>query len=125
MSITFYPAVNEEGKPMFRCQDSDNLECSCEACTQFMNLSNFNAADFLRWLDLYTPRLTGVIKASEIVARCKRRLWPEARNSDPGTETVQKDKLILYGRPEGYMQEKCEQMIRLCEETRAEWIAWS
>jgi hypothetical protein len=48
--------------------------------SQWINLSNQNAADFLAWLGLPTRDLVGELPGRELAALCRRRLWPEPGN---------------------------------------------
>lgn len=87
------------------------------------NLSNANARDLLAWIGLpesYYDDLCGELDAHATAARCRRRLWPEARNLDaekpghvdaaPGRAT-----LIDCGRDAGYLQERTRWLLALCE----------
>lgn len=97
MSITFFADAEREG----------------------LNLSNVNAADLMRWLG-YEPDCCGSLEARELAARCRRRLWPEARNFDaalagevqraPGRATF-----IYCGRRAGYLRERTSQLLALAE----------
>ena len=49
----------------------------------YLNACNANAYDLLRWLGLPSLELHGSAAASEVAARCRRRLWDEPRNHDP------------------------------------------
>jgi hypothetical protein len=85
-----------------------------------MNLSNVNACDLLRWL-AYDPVPEGAdLTARDLAARCRRRLWPEARNFDPAvgaitTRSVTGARLVECGRREGYLRERTEQLLRLAD----------
>jgi hypothetical protein len=91
--------------------------------TTYLNPSNANGRDLLRWLgydelaDMDQPY--GELVASELAARCRRRLWPEARNSDPGREGGEvpglSARVIDCGRRPGYLEEKVEQLLHLAE----------
>lgn len=123
MSVTFSPS-NQDGSPMARC-DCDDM--TCVACTSSLNVANDNAIDLLRWLGFPVKgdsELYGSAPASDIEARCRRRLWPEARNEDPelpgyverapGAAT-----LINCGRRPGYLREKTERLLAMATEARA------
>ncbi len=124
MSITFIPAANSEGKPLFRCNNPDSLDCQCRACTTYLNMSNTNAMEFLKWVGV-TPEYHGTIRACDLAALCTRRLWSVARNVDPGVEPVTEGRFTDFGRPVGYFQDRAKQMLELCQIPGFEWISWS
>ena len=85
-----------------------------------LNLSNANAADLLAWLGYERDELAGELAGSDLAARCRRRLWPEARNIDPGRETVTHASpgcatVIECGRPQGYLRDRAAQLLKLAE----------
>ncbi|MCY1023968.1 hypothetical protein [Pyxidicoccus sp. MSG2] len=86
-------------------------------------LSNTNARELLTWLG-YTPQeigdLYGVLPARELAARCRRRLWPEARNVDPALVAREEHddghpRLVFCGRPAGYLRDRTAQLLSLAE----------
>ena len=89
-----------------------------------MNLSNRNAADLLAWLGLPTEDLYGQMPARELAARCRRRLWPEARNLDPGLADEQEGRCFVFGRPAGYLRSRTEELLRLAESAIDGVISW-
>ena len=140
MSITFYIAVEGRGQepdwksPLHNCNYDDP---ACPDCiTHEMNLSNTNARNFVEWLEMAEdgPGF-GEIKAGELVARCKRRLWNEPRNDDPeltvkqvaeelGINTSDR-RIILTGRISGYLRDKTKIMLAIAELAGDKYICWS
>jgi hypothetical protein len=88
-----------------------------------MNLSNVNAVDLLLWLGYRRHEMdtNGIrLRAGDLAARCRRRLWPEARNVDPGhsagvDSAPGRATLIDCGRPAGYLKERTAQLLELAE----------
>lgn len=89
----------------------------------FVNMHIGNAADVAEWLGLDEWRY-GEIEASELAARCRRRLWPEARNQDPGVEGSESGRVITGGRRAGYLPEKAAELLALCERAGDKRIVW-
>ncbi len=80
-----------------------------------LNLNNRNAADLLTWLGLAADELWGEIAARDLAARCRRRLWPEPRNSDLAVDAIEEGRLVICGRPAGYLHERTRQLLQLAE----------
>lgn len=101
MSVTFWSDGNPEG----------------------MNLCNRNAYDLMRWLG-FTPDYSGVLDSAEVAARCRRRLWPESRNLDPGLECIVElrpdgtPRFIEAGREENYLHDRTESLLRIAESAK-------
>lgn len=102
--------------------EADGVEVDIEDQSTYLNLGNENARLFLAWLGF--PKLAedlyGEVLASELAARCRRRLWPEQYNHDPGREgsvvnTPGHATLYDQGRRPGYLQEKAALLLRLAE----------
>ena len=114
MSITF----NVEGER----PDLDRPET-------YLNVNNVNGAELLRWLGL-SGEPYGEVSASELEARCRRRLWPEPRNADTGRPAQvfdARNRIHIGGRRAGYLPEKAEELVKLCERAKArgaERIRW-
>lgn len=148
MSVTFYVAVEYADGSLrmaYRCDCSmrwcdacDQADAAgqpypeqffCDNCTdKDINMANGNAADFMRWVGLPSAP-GGEVKASELAALCRRRLWDEARNHDKGFEgrdykVPGGPRVIEGGRRDGYMREQTERMLKLCELAGDRWIAW-
>lgn len=99
---------------------------SCAVCRAEVNLCNRNAADLLTWLDLPVDELYGEIEAQELEARCRRRLWPEARNHDSElAPVILGPRAEICGRRPGYLREKCELLLALASAPGAEKVRWS
>lgn len=92
----------------------------------FINLANTNARELLRWLGLPNGEgeLSGDAPAAEIAARCRRRLWPEARNEDPGVPATREGRVIDCGRRPGYLPEKVALLLALCEGAGDRRLTW-
>jgi hypothetical protein len=148
MSVDFYIAVHMEGgtRYVYRCDCSQRwcdacdiafdkgerspLMFSCENCTDVsVNLHNQNAGDWMRWVGLDASKPYGEIKASELAALCRRRLWDEKRNHDDGITFEEYHgamgaRVITGGRPDGRLRQITEQMLRVCEKAGERLIAW-
>lgn len=104
MSVTFYVYG----------QDNEDLE---------LNVSNSNARDLFSWLgydEEAQGELHGELNARELAARCRRRLWPEARNHDAAVPSYVETgtggaTLISCGRPAGYLEDRTRQLLKLAE----------
>ena len=88
---------------------------STELDDAWINLCNQNAADLLRSLGLPADDLYGQLPASELAARCRRRLWPEPRNLDPALPDESADRYHRFGRPCGYLRQRTAELLRLAE----------
>lgn len=119
MSITFIPAGEREYCAGI-CDDFSCGVCST-AHERAMNLTNVNAVDLLVWLG-YDGDPYGELDASDLAARCRRRLWPEQRNVDAGRahqviERTNGGGAFICGRPAGRLQEYAERLLRIAERT--------
>ena len=154
MSITFYIAIQVEGgtRYAYHCDCSQRWcdACdaayakgeeappmrTCEDCTDVeVNMANLNAVEWLRWMDL--PAVpSGEIKAGDLAARCRRRLWDEARNHDPaisgrdrartyGLEGGVGARVIFADRDEDYLRNQTARMLKVCEKAGDRLIAWA
>ena len=90
------------------------VTCDLQHPDRWLNLSNGNAAGLLVWLGLPTDDLYGSIPARELAARCRRRLWAEARNVDPRLPDEHAGRCHFLGRPEGYLRTRTEELLRIC-----------
>lgn len=148
MSITFYASKHDEGRgyhmPLFPCDCSRRWLDACDACGPEedtpesyyceycqieINLANGNAFDLMRWLGVEADDC-GTVDARELAAKCRRRLWDESRNYDPGVDSfVEKTEghatLISCGRRPDYLREKTERMLSLAEKAGENSISWS
>jgi hypothetical protein len=110
MSVTFSPTGHKHS-----CENP----FECPVCSVLhLNVSNANARALLQWLDLEYGDLWGEINASELAAKCRRRLWPEERNIDPGVPAVEEGRVIDCGRRPGYLPERTAQLLKLAEEAQ-------
>jgi len=125
MSVTFMM----EG---YRCDCENPFECaSCSKLT--MNLCNENAGDLLDWLGITSGLWEAEpFNAVTLAALCRRRLWPEPRNQDPGrepmingqrlefrpdpnAEAVTKARLVDCGRRPGYLNRATARLLVIAE----------
>jgi len=138
MSITFAPMTSGR-RPVVPCTCdpawSEDLEFPCEGCRLAVNLSNSNAYDLLRWLEL-TPDACGEVCARELAARCRRRLWDEVRNHDPAVSASDQRKqlggggrsgarLFTFGRDAGYLRDRTTQLLEIAEAAGDGWVTWA
>lgn len=135
MTITFYIAVEdgEYKKPLHNC-DYTCPDCT-DCLTHEMNLANLNARTLVEWLDMAEdgPGF-GEILASELAARCRRRLWEEPRNYDLAldAETIAEElgvvideRTTVSGRGAGYLRDKTETMLAIALLAGDKYICWS
>lgn len=85
-----------------------------------INLCNANARELLDWLEIAHEDLFGQIKGTELAAKCRRRLWDEARNHDPAkegevTKTPGQATLINCGREEDYLRFRTQWLLAMAE----------
>jgi len=147
VSITFFIAISEGGctRIAYHCDCSRRwcdacdeawakgtdapAEFFCDDCTNVeVNMSNANAREWLRWIGL-APDNGGEISARDLAARCRRRLWDEARNYDPAALGYEHKadgcaRLIVCDRRPNYLRERTEQMLKICEKAGERLIAW-
>lgn len=69
-----------------------------------LRLPRSDALDLLAWLGLDRPEF-GAVPASDLAARCRRRLWPMPRNVDPASPP----------RPAGTLRSMTARLLELCE----------
>ena len=78
----------------------------------FVQLSEPDARDLLEWLS-YEASDFGYMEASELRARCVRRLLPIPRNFDPAIAERHVGGATVAGRGAGYLRSKTEELLRL------------
>jgi hypothetical protein len=144
MSITFFIA-GSDGRSVYRCDCSERwcAACdvawerderapdmyTCENCTDTeINMANMNAMEFMAWVDLAVD-YGGQVSAKELAARCRRRLWDEARNHDPMREGSEYKfpggpMIIECERRPDYLRSQTERMLKVCEKAGDNLIAW-
>lgn len=143
MSVTFragWETADGTIRPMRRCdcelrfvQECERCDAEkrdypatfhCVVCDSEMNLSNTNAMDLMRWLGLPADEY-GAVKATEVAAKCQRRLWDVARNHDEGKPFQQDGRVIFMARDPGYLREKTERLLKLAQEAGNDLVIWS
>jgi hypothetical protein len=86
----------------------------------FVNLANENARQLLYWLGYDGSTLWGQVRARELAARCRDRVRLVAANIDParapksyvGTGGCH---VFVGGRAEGYLHDRCADLLDLAE----------
>lgn len=145
MGVTFFIATRVDDDyllPAYSCGCDTSLmialECHegdepfdfsvyrCELCTDVsIAVSNVNAMELCRWWGI-PAELMGEVLARDLAAACRRRLWPEERNEDPGVPPSQRSSRVYdCGRRPGYLKERTQEMLRICEKAGDRWIAWA
>jgi len=84
----------------------------------WINLCNANARDLLDWLHIPHEDLMGQIKGTELAVKCRRRLWDEDCNHDPGKDeliikTPGKATLIECGREDDYLRVRTQWLLAM------------
>ena len=103
---------------MIRFMIAGDVEYSEDRPDTFVQLSEPNAEDLLKWLGL-EPSNFGFIEANDLSARCRRRLWPMPRNIDPAIPHREETtpgghvRLVVCGREEGYLHARTEELLQL------------
>jgi hypothetical protein len=150
MSITFYIGVTREDGcivPAERCDCSQRWcdacdaawergedapeQFSCEICLAEVNMANGNALDFLAWIGLPVD-YCGDVPASELAPKLRRRLWDVDRNHDPAVDGHESGgpgtgqcRAVYAGRRPGYLRERTEQILALCERAGDRLLVWA
>lgn len=95
----------------------------------YLNISNTNAGDFFRWLDLEVADY-GEIPARELAAILRRRLWPERRERDDhgreGSIDIHHNGLTFIegSREPGRLARYAERLLALAEYAGDGTIYW-
>jgi hypothetical protein len=58
----------------------------------------------------------GTLRARDLAARCRRRLWPEPRNIDPAIPSSVDGIMIEAGRPAGYLRDRTARLLAIAED---------
>jgi hypothetical protein len=143
MSITFYIGERREDGHIWPaescdcsrrwCDDCDAAwerdekapePYSCEICLAEVNMANINALDFMRWVGLDVDH-SGHILASELAPKLRRRLWDVERNHDEGIAATSEGRVHSMGRRPGYLRERTEQVLALCERAGDRLVVWA
>ena len=134
MSTTFspgrYDAERERYVPLYDCRCAE-LDEFCSGCIEnTVNVGYSYDMELLRWLWI-TPEPCGHIKATELAAKCRRRLWDEPRNHDPaieGSDTggpgTGQCRSIYFGRREGYLRMRTEELLKIAELAGDHYVFW-
>lgn len=99
-----------------------DVEYSEARSETYVQLREVDLPDMLNWLGL-DPLNFGFIEASDLAARCRRRLWPIARNYDPAVTNQVRSTATDSGRPHtapyqreaGTLRACTEQLLKLAE----------
>ena len=95
-----------------------------------LNLANSNARSFLVWLGLpESDDLCGDASVLDVAALCRRRLWPEPRNADPGIPASESGgvttcRVIHAGRAPGYHNDRARTLLLICEGAKTGNLRW-
>ena len=104
--------------------------CSLPPARMFVNPSNVNAVDFLRWIGLWNADLCGEIPAPKLAAILRRRLWPSRRKAGDYGRKAQvtmepgRVKVIDCGREPGRLAEYAVRLLALAEFAGNRKIFW-
>jgi hypothetical protein len=97
-----------------------DLEYALDKPETFIQLSERDALDLFAWLGLEQTDF-GVLEASDLAARCRRRSWPMPRNVDPAVAAHQERSggsnvsYVVPARQSGYLLGKTQQLLKLAE----------
>lgn len=86
----------------------------------YVQLREEDSADLLRWLWLDATDF-GFLEAADLAARCRRRLWPIARNFDPAISNQTQStvngnvRLVAPRREAGFLRAHTERLLKLAE----------
>jgi hypothetical protein len=135
MTITFFPAT-AEGHPLIRCtcdlEGPAELLMTCARCMSEVNVCETNALDLLQWLGLPVDAW-GQACARDLAARCRRRLWDEARNHDGALSAADRAKsigapddprIVVFGRRAGYLREQTGRLLAVAEAAGEGLVCW-
>lgn len=106
-------------RKIIRFMIAGDLEYSEDRPNTFVQLSEADSNDLLKWLWL-EPSDFGYMEATDLAARCRRRMWPIARNFDQGIASRQESvngavRLVVSGREPGYLRARTEELLKLAE----------
>jgi len=111
----------------------EEILCADASTFHGLNLGTANAMDLLRWLGIPADEY-GQHPASDLAARCQRRLWNVERNHDPalaasveGEPGTGRCSAITLGRCPDYLREKTAALLWLAEKAKASNldVAWN
>ena len=91
--------------------------CDMSVPDIYLSVPERDAADLLRWLG-YSTETFGSQAASDVAARCRRRLWPMPRNYDPAVAAAKN----YPGRPAGTLRAWTERLLRTAERAGPEGV---
>jgi len=84
----------------------------------FVQMSDVDCRDLMAWLWL-DPIDFGYVQAGDLAARCRRRLWPLARNNDPAVPSRESRngnvRLVVAGRAAGYLRARTQDLLKLAQ----------
>lgn len=96
----------------------------------YVNVSNDNAKDLLEWIGVSSPDFCGELPATDVAAKCRRRLWPEPRNFDDERLGVVHEgsdgsvRAVECRRRAGYLRDKTVALLALCERLGPATLYW-
>lgn len=138
MSVTFFAVqkVGENWKPLWVCTGRHCTGFCADCLKHELNLANTNARALLEWLGLdeYCDDgdLFGDAPATEVVARCNRRLWDEPRNYDQAVPTVESGGpgtgqclAIEHGRDAGYLRDRTRDLLFIAQCAGEHRVSWA
>jgi len=139
MSVSFWPAIDETGKPYVSWDAVEDAT---------INLANANARDLLVYLGFLDTEdlLYGSHSVQDLRAKCARKLWDEVRNKDPSIPAwnsktskepppailgdlmgIKGPRVVYAGRRPNYLQDRCKALLKVCDwaaSNGASYIAW-
>jgi hypothetical protein len=149
MSITFTPArldaETNTWEQIFTCdcfEEGDKLDearenaapddaiwkvpyPSCEICVNInLNMANANALDLLQWVGIPLD-YCGAVKATELAAACRRRLWDEPRNHDKEITPVNTGNYTDFGREADYLRRRTADLLKVAEKAGDHYVSWA
>ena len=105
---------------MVRFFVAGDVDFCVENRATYVELSEDDCTDLLRWLGL-DGATYGFVTVGELAARCRRRLWPMARNYDPALHERRKVdsngsvRMEARNRPAGFLRSYTEALLRLTQ----------
>ena len=132
MSTTFSPckynAEENRYTHIWTCTCTEDICANC--LDNMVNVGQGNDMELLRWLGIQ-PEYSGSIKATELAAKCRRRLWDVDRNHDPamppedsGGPGTGHARGVFFGREPGYLRARTRELLKLAERAGEHFVSW-